>query len=439
MTKLAPNSSANSVRDVVDPFCVLVCDDLHGQLTDAGFEPAAGTSLHTVENFKKAQTRPTEGECLIDGRSASFDEAVTAAAKLLLVAKRPAVVGLTQISCEAQRAAVALADQIGAVIDVSLAEALDSHLRALQTVGLSTCTLGELRQRADLVVFWGADPATTHPHFAQRIGLAEKRVIAIDSRVTATTRAAAEHYRITGGSDFAAVTALRAALRGAPVDAARVLVQTGIAMERWQQLAMQLRSARYLVIVTVPAEESLAVSRRHEALAQFTRELCADTRCALQTLPELPGALAAAHVLAWTTGFGEAVDLSGAAPRSSPGDLNACSLLERGEIDAAIVVHASALDSLPKRLHAHWAKLPHVVLDPVSAILAREKSMTGRASVAFQSAQVGVDCTGTIYRYDDVPVVAHRLRENKLPSAEVVLAAICSAIATNRVAAGGSK
>ncbi len=53
----------------------------------------------------------------IDGREAGLDDALDAAAAILARARAPLVYGLGQATCEAQRAAVALAEAIGAVID----------------------------------------------------------------------------------------------------------------------------------------------------------------------------------------------------------------------------------------------------------------------------------------------------------------------------------
>ncbi|HCO22996.1 MAG TPA: formylmethanofuran dehydrogenase subunit B, partial [Gimesia maris] len=64
----------------------------------------------------------------------------------------PLVTGFSQTSTDTQRAAVALADQTGASIDTGAT----AVTRALQQVGEATCTLGEVRSRADLIIYWGA-------------------------------------------------------------------------------------------------------------------------------------------------------------------------------------------------------------------------------------------------------------------------------------------
>ena len=54
---------------------------------------------------------------LIDGQPASVDDAVQAAAEYLHAANMPLVYGLSNVTCEAQREAVSLAELVGGVID----------------------------------------------------------------------------------------------------------------------------------------------------------------------------------------------------------------------------------------------------------------------------------------------------------------------------------
>ena len=39
---------------------------------------------------------------------------------------------------------------------------------AVQAVGESTATLGEIKNRSDLVVYWGSDPLVSHPRHLER-------------------------------------------------------------------------------------------------------------------------------------------------------------------------------------------------------------------------------------------------------------------------------
>src|SRR2546426_570261 len=101
------------------------------------------------------------------GKTVAPDVALADAAKLLGRAERPLVYLAPDISCETQRAAVAVADRLGALLDSPTAE-VAAGILASQRRGRAGATLGEIRQRADLVVFWGVDPADRYPRYASR-------------------------------------------------------------------------------------------------------------------------------------------------------------------------------------------------------------------------------------------------------------------------------
>jgi formylmethanofuran dehydrogenase subunit B len=54
---------------------------------------------------------------LIDGREATLDEAIEAAAMFLHQADMPLVYGMSNTTCEAQKECAALADQLGGLLD----------------------------------------------------------------------------------------------------------------------------------------------------------------------------------------------------------------------------------------------------------------------------------------------------------------------------------
>ena len=84
---------------------------------------------------------------------------------------RRSCTGWARTTCEAQRAAVALAEAIGAMIDPAGPLLDGASGLAFQARGASTATLGEVRDRADVVVVWRADPVATHPRLLERLRL----------------------------------------------------------------------------------------------------------------------------------------------------------------------------------------------------------------------------------------------------------------------------
>jgi formylmethanofuran dehydrogenase subunit B len=232
----------------------------------------------------------------VDGREVSIGEAADAAAAILREARAPLVHGLAGTSCEAQRRAVSLAEAAGAVIDVGAA--------AAPAIGWSTATFGEIRDRAELVVIWRADPLVTHPRLLERLRLDPGAMIVVDSELTATAAAAGVFVEVD--DDFEALWALRAAGSG---------------------LAERLRDARHVAFIHGPLDELTAL-----ALHSLVRDLACDRHAVTLGL-RAGNARGAEDVLTWQTGFAGPVDFARGFPREA----------ERGEFDAELVIEAATV------------------------------------------------------------------------------------------------
>ena len=186
--------------------CGLLCDDLTAVPGPDGrlrLEPACPLG----EAWFGARIDPGVPVARVDGREAGVDEALDAAAAILAGARAPLVYGLGQTSIEAQRAAVALADALGATIDPA-GPLLDGAAgRAFSARGASTAMLGDIRDRAEVVVLWRADPATTHPRLLERLRLpAEGRtLVVVDAERTATAEQADVFLAVPADRDVEAL------------------------------------------------------------------------------------------------------------------------------------------------------------------------------------------------------------------------------------------
>jgi formylmethanofuran dehydrogenase subunit B len=268
--------------------CGCLCDDI--ELTEDG--PVRTCSLGDAW-FAEVDRPPF---ARIDGREVSLDAAAAAAAAILREARAPLVYGLAGTSCEAQRRAVALAEAAGAVIDVGAATP--------SPIGTSTATLGEIRDRAELVVLWRVDPLVTHPRLLERLRLDPGAMIVVDSQLTATAQVAGVFVEVD--DDFEALWALRAAEGG---------------------LAERLRDARHIAFIHGPLDELTAL-----ALHSLVRDLARDRHAVTLGL-RAGNARGAEDVLAWRTGFAGPVDFARGYPREA----------QRGEFDAELVIDVATV------------------------------------------------------------------------------------------------
>ena len=153
-----------TVANVTCLGCGCACDDIavvvkQDRIADARNACALGVAWFG-DGTVPADTR-------VNGRTASLERALSEAARLLTGAKRPLVYLAGDVSCETQREGVAIADRLHAAID-SLAATAATAVLAAQRRGRAGATLGEIRQRADLVVFWAVDPSARYPRYGSR-------------------------------------------------------------------------------------------------------------------------------------------------------------------------------------------------------------------------------------------------------------------------------
>ena len=109
--------SLRVVKNATCTFCGCVCDDIELHADGDRIVKAARACSLGDSWFKNHTAERLYPDALIDGQPATVDAAIEAAAGFLNAANMPLVYGLSNITCEAQREAVALAERIGGVID----------------------------------------------------------------------------------------------------------------------------------------------------------------------------------------------------------------------------------------------------------------------------------------------------------------------------------
>ena len=105
------------VKDATCTFCGCVCDDIELHADGDRIVKAKNACSLGDAWFKHHTAEQLFPDAIIDGTPATLDDAVEAAAGFLHRANMPLVYGLSNVTCEAQREAVALAETIGAVVD----------------------------------------------------------------------------------------------------------------------------------------------------------------------------------------------------------------------------------------------------------------------------------------------------------------------------------
>jgi len=105
------------VKNATCTFCGCVCDDIELHADGTRITETKGACILGQSWFKNHTAEHLYPDALIDGREATVDEAIEAAADILFDADMPLVYGLSNTTCEAQREALFLAEVVGGVVD----------------------------------------------------------------------------------------------------------------------------------------------------------------------------------------------------------------------------------------------------------------------------------------------------------------------------------
>ena len=105
------------VKNATCTFCGCVCDDIELHADGTRIVETKRACILGESWFKNHTAERLFPDAIVDGKPATTDEAVEAAAEILHRADMPLVYGLSNVTCETQREAVSLAELIGGVID----------------------------------------------------------------------------------------------------------------------------------------------------------------------------------------------------------------------------------------------------------------------------------------------------------------------------------
>jgi len=424
-----PKQDLKIVDDATCTFCGCVCDDITLKVEGDRITEAKGACILGKSWYFNHQH--TEGaSCLINGQPAALEDGIERAARILTDAKYPVLYGLSDTTSEAQRVAVSIGDWIGGCVDTTTSVCHGPSGIAFQDVGEVTCTLGEIKNRGDLIIFWGSNPAESHPrHFTKYSlmpkglfvprGRKDRYCVLVDVRKTKSAKAADLFIQIKPRKDFEALWALRALAKGVELDPAETEAETGVPLATWQALMDRMKQAKYGVILF---GMGLTMTRGKHlnsyALLALARDMNAHTRFVCKPMRGHGNVTGADNVVTWRTGYPFAVNMARGYPRFNPGEYTTADTLGRGEADAAMIIASDPMSNFSQAAREHLARIPSIVLDP------KDTPTTRAATVVFHTATYGINTAGTVYRMDDVPIPLRPAFDSPFPSDEEVLRGI---------------
>jgi len=425
------------IRDVICPFCACLCDDLdvhveEGKVTAVDNACDLGSHKFLTDHRMKGPVRRTAS----GWQEITLEEAIAETVELLSNAERPLLYGWSSTCGEAQSAGVHLAERVGGVIDATTSVCHGPSILAIQEVGHPGCTLGQVKNRANVVVYWGCNPMHAHPRhlsryttyadgFFVRNAFKERKVIVADVRGTDSTNVADEFIRLQPGGDYAVLGALRAIVRGkgdvVPEEVA------GVSREQLFRIADLCKSARYgAFFFGMGLTQTAGKYKNVRNAIELVDELSRHTKWTLTPMRGHFNVYGFNEVCTWMTGYPFAVDFARGMAFYNPGETTAVDILARKECDMCLVVASDPAAHFPAEAVEHLGSIPVVQLDPFPNLT------TAFSRIQIPVAVSGIDAEGTAYRMDGVPLRLRKVLDRGYPEDAMILKEI-----TRRIADGG--
>ncbi|MCW4010356.1 MAG: formylmethanofuran dehydrogenase subunit B [Candidatus Bathyarchaeota archaeon] len=455
------------VKSVVCPICGCLCDDLEVTVeNNAIVKMKNGCSVCEAKMIHgyNSEERILKPMIRKDGKlvPVTMDEAIHKAAQILTDAKYPLLFGWSSSTSEAQRVGVELAEELGSALDNCCSVCHGPSVMATQEIGIPTCTLGQIRHRADLIVYWACNPWSSHPRHVERYtsfseGRFEKsewkdyiqkvkaasgkkkleaaarqsrvikyqppprpqtctvdappqtiqkmgrKMIVFDVRKTMTAEAADYFVQVEPNKDYEILEALRCLINDQELDVEKV---GGVPVEYLKEVADALVNCEFGVIFFgLGLTASAGRFRNIEIAISLTRDLNKKTKFVISPMRGHFNVTGANVVFAWQTGYPYALDFSQGYPQYNPGEFTAIDLLRRGDNDATLVISADPGAHFPKSAVQNMMKHPLIVINPDLNCISR------LGDVVFPTQWCGIEYEGTAYRMDHVPIVLRKVVE----------------------------
>ena len=455
-----------TIKNVVCPICGCLCDDLEVTVENNeivkmknGCSVCEAKMVHgykSEERILKPMIRK-EGKLV----PVTMDEAVHKAAQILTDAKYPLLFGWSSSTSEAQRVGVELAEELGSALDNCCSVCHGPSVMATQEIGIPAATLGQIRHRADLIIYWACNPWTSHPRHVERytsftdgrfegsewkgymermkgdasrkkveaasrriltgykspikpdvctvnappqtIGKSGRKMIVVDVRKTMTAEAADYFLQVEPNKDYEVIEALRCLVVDQELDVEKV---GGVPVDYLKDVADAMVNCDFGVIFFgLGMTQSAGRFRNIEIAIALTRDLNRKTKFVISPMRGHFNVTGANVVFAWTTGYPYAIDFSQGYPIYNPGEFTTIDLLRRNDNDATLVISADPGAHFPKAAVQNMMKHPLITINPDMNAISR------LGDVVFPTQWCGIEYEGTAYRMDHVPIMLRKVVE----------------------------
>ncbi len=399
------------VRNCSCSYCGNNCDDITYLLKDkkiVGVRHACRIGASKIINDQDQRllnplVRNDEGIL----EETTWDVALDKTTRLLYESDRPVLYGWGETSVEAIKKGIKIAEKTGAVMDNQSTICHGSSIQAFQNVGHPVMTLGEVKNRADVVVYVGTNPMDDHPRhlsryttfpegFFRKNGRKDRTVITLDPKYTNTAKVSDEWIQFNMNEDYLLFDALRMLLKGESLDEEEI---AGVPISQLENLIQIMKNAEYgALFFGLGVSQTLGKQKNVDMLIQLVEDLNRYSKWSMLPMRGFFNVSGFNIALTSETGYPYGVDFSRGYPRFMVGETTTIDLLNRREPDFFMAISADPGVQFPGYTIKHLVNIPTIQIDT------HWGPYTELADIVLPSTRVGVETEGTAYRMDSIPL-----------------------------------
>jgi formylmethanofuran dehydrogenase subunit B len=399
-------------KNVICPVCGASCDDIQVDLGEKGLTVKNACKMGNAKFQEVVSDHRIRDPLIKDGsklKKTSWDEALKSAANILANSKRPLIFMGSETSCEAMEVGLHMGEFLGAVVDSNSTVCHGPTAMGIQEAGRVGATAGQSKMRADLAVYWGSNPLESMPRHMSRYaiyprgywtrrGRFDRTIITVDPRKSITAENSDIHIQLKPNTDYELLSALLTLLHGKrPHESVEEV--TGISITQMEEMLGAMKSCNYGVIyVGLGIASSYGKHRNAELAFNLVKELNSYTKFVIGALRGHCNVAGFNQIASYLYGYPFGLDFARGFPRYNPGEFTAVDLLRDKDVDAALVVGADLASHFPSTCAKYLAEIPVVCIDIAPC------PMTLISDVVLPGVIDAMECDGTFYRLDDVPI-----------------------------------
>ena len=414
--------------NVTCPHCGLLCDDLSLEVNEGLVKLISPSNSPCAAAFEDASIEKELPSAQIDGKDVSLDAAINRASQILKDASQPLINGMIA-DVQASRAAVALSEKTGAVIDHANSSTMRPNVAVMQRIGKVKTTLSEARNRADNVIIFGSQVLDRFPRLIDRILRPEKslgseqtvnKTISIFDAANCETSDQINqykdlnHHQLDAASLDEIIQAFHRIIQSTP----ELTDDTDHMTRTLVELKNTLLSKNYTVLIwNTGLLDSVAAEQTIQTLTLIIKTLMKEIRCVGMPLGGSKGEITANQVVTWQSGVPLPTAFMSGVPVHDPVTHNAKSMLANQEADAMLWLSTYRSTDLPPET------------DIPTIVIGHANMQCKNAAVFIPVGIPGIDTRGLACRTDSVATLPlKKIRDINLPNASDVIEKITQQI-----------